>query len=534
MARFISDEEMAKLEASSPTEPKKKKFISDEEMALLEGKTNEPNLVGPPTIYENLKNLKLSDADDFIDSVKEGSPFSGLAKKGAAATVAGSYELGDMLGITKKDRPFSERYNEIIERDAEDKKERDERIPSLSTLGEVGGSFLMPGVGAGGKGIGAMAKVGGINAGINAVDQGVKENSLKDAIDRGGKSALISAGISAIPIVGKAAKEVGKLTGKAFTGIPMDVAEHYLKNSDKVDAAKPLKEISDEFLKKTDDISSDLGRQSSESFQALRESGLAANKNTFTDPFLAEIDRLNELGVYGPERERAINIMNKFMKNINKEAGDLGLDKGKALINQLDSTIGGLMKKPDADTQVVNSFLDIRKQIDNMLKESVPEYAEQMAKLADETKTVRELSDRFRTPKGAQDLLKRTQTGKDGYADDALAAFDKKFGTKYQEELRDSFVKDAFTKDATRGSRNVNVGAIAGSAGGIPGAIAGAAVGHVADKFGGPIYQKLLKAGVKAGPYMQVLENAAQKGNFPIVHYLMMKNDPEYRDMLSN
>lgn len=142
----------------------------------------------------------------------------------------------------------------------------------------------------------------------------------------------------------------------------------------------------------------------------------------------------------------------------------------------------------------------------------------------------------------------------------ALEALQQETGVPYNDIIQKSGAYRAFDKDATRGSRLTNLGAIGGGAigtaalgGGVGTAIGtgvGGALGFTADRLGGPAlrYGITSAVGVKRtfekalgfladnpvfrSKYGQVFKESIDRGGYPaaqLYHNLLMNNDPEYR-----
>lgn len=161
-------------------------------------------------------------------------------------------------------------------------------------------------------------------------------------------------------------------------------------------------------------------------------------------------------------------------------------------------------------------------------------------------------------PEHVESTLKKI--GKSATHDQEMALWDlsNRAGTDFVDQARNSNVGAAFGKDATRGSRNVNMGAMAGLMLGGPTSVlplATSAAGYVADRHGGQIakhvlgkmsqrtakttpaqIQSILKiAPERLGIYAGPLRNAMQKGEQAVsaTHFLQYKKDPKYRDLMN-
>ena len=381
---------------------------------------------------------------------------------------------------------------------------------------------------------------------------GVMESDSGRELKGAGLGGGIAAAVEAIPYVGKALGKAGKVVGKTLTGVDDTAVDYYLKNADDVNKSTGLTEVTDKFLKNVDELSGELSQDSAVAFKMLRDSGKKISTEAFSSPLRDEAAQLVQAGSFTPDRARAVALLETIAKNIDssgaKTNGRIGLEKGKALLQQLDNEYTKMADKKLADSGVIAAIGRARKTIDEILKKSVPEYATHMAKLADDTKVVSNVADKFRQPSGAQNLLKRVQNGKDEFSRRAIEKLDERGGTNFLKELQDGRVSDAFTKESTQGSRKTLLGSLignsaAGSAvGGIgsgswEGALAGGLAGAGLDKFGGVVYKKILDGGMKFGKYAAPLKKIfEQRGpaSVAIAHQTLMKRDPEYKKLFED
>ena len=137
MAKFISDEEMAKLEASEPTQKKQKTFLSDDEMMKLEESQ-------PSELESGLRGALQGATAGFADEISGGVEALWEAAKGDPRTFGELYKA-------KRDES---RANFDTAR---------ETSPNSYMVGQVGGAIgtsLIPGMG--GASIGKLAAQGAL------------------------------------------------------------------------------------------------------------------------------------------------------------------------------------------------------------------------------------------------------------------------------------------------------------------------------------------------------------------------------------
>lgn len=153
----------------------------------------------------------LETISDTWESLKEGIPGAGLAKKAGAAVASGLLGLGG-------EKSFGENYEEITDRQRDEIAAREKRSPVASTVGNVAGAFAVPN----------PASIGG-RVGLNVLDQVTRADSIPEAIERGGISTALSLGTEAIPYVGRGIK---KLVGGGELAKPaQEFAEEVVENS---------------------------------------------------------------------------------------------------------------------------------------------------------------------------------------------------------------------------------------------------------------------------------------------------------------
>lgn len=137
-------------------------------------------------------------ASDFWESMKSGIPGAGLAEKAGRATRAGLMSIGS-------DKPYSQIYKEETNRDIADKAEIAARSPNVALAGNVAGALVAPN---------PSSIVGRV--GLNAADAATRAESLPEAEKNAGVATAVSAGLEALPYVGKSLKGLGgKFTNKA-------------------------------------------------------------------------------------------------------------------------------------------------------------------------------------------------------------------------------------------------------------------------------------------------------------------------------
>lgn len=155
----------------------------------------------------------------------------------------------------------------------------------------------------------------------------------------------------------------------------------------------------------------------------------------------------------------------------------------------------------------------------------------------------------------AQSALRRSSSEirPDIKSKDALQYLDDLSGKNFSQQADDLAVQRAFTQGFTRGSRNVNLAGMSlsgalgtaskmmgGSSeiGRNAGSTIGAVLGAASDLVGPQVYKKWLDLSMdpRFQKYAKILNDAARRGPqaVAVTHYLMTRNDPTYRSIVSN
>lgn len=217
MPKFISDEEMSKIEGSRPAQ--KKKFISDEEMASLD--------------------VKPSEMESFIRGAGQGATFN-LSDEGAGfleSPLGALKQTGKLTGLYEPDENDEDLQRYLKERDESRNlnKKAQEANPYSYMTGEFGGgaaTMLIPGLNA------AKAAQGGSKFApmlareiASGMAQGAGASEAASGADLA-KDSLLSGGISAVaPItIGAGKKAFGRRAANAAQG-SKEFAEEAVENS---------------------------------------------------------------------------------------------------------------------------------------------------------------------------------------------------------------------------------------------------------------------------------------------------------------
>jgi hypothetical protein len=357
----------------------------------------------------------------------------------------------------------------------------------------------------------------GVEGGIQMAPQAVTEAALGD-YEAAGESLLFGVGFGSLLGAGGAlAKDVtklgtrialdslpgsssdfvralGKKGANVLTGTPEEAIEHFLKNPERVKAAKNLDEIVGAFGEKIDEITSGISTGSGEGYRILQKSEKFFDSQKIIQPVLEAAEKIQKKATFFPELEAPANIMRKLAENAasNSPGGEMSALTARELLDGV-RNVGYQAKRQGlgAAGQVGSFIKSAGGQIDDILKKEIPEYAAHMSELAKRVETLKTVKENFRSERGMTNMLRRVMNGKDQISASAIRELDKEFGTNFLDDLKDAWAKAQFNKETTQGSRKSLIGAAVGSLGGGPiGTAVGAVAGGILDKYGTAITQK--------------------------------------------
>lgn len=479
---------------------------------------------------------------------KAGSFVSGLSQGltlGYGDEIIGGMRAG--IGALQGEGDFSDLYTKYRDEQRGHQDKMRDANPKSTFAGElvggVGTAFLPGGaVGTGAKlgkqvaaatGLGAAAGVG-YGEGESASDM-AKEALVGGVLGAGSLGLTKGVGAVASP-VGKVANKVGgkvvdgakagvRKAVAAVGGVPDEAVQKYLKNPEKYDKVKGAAELSEEIglalesLKErvvkgsesaTDMIPDDLGVDPTDAIKIIEAKIANLKKVGITNATKAEIkeyagmkDALKKLYVQGELWDDTGRTTTRFKQPV--PGKDI-----KGMIKRLDRETRYADRSGQFDDPLNVGKKELRASFDTNLKEAIPEYAEAMGDVAADAKALNVASKQFGKQDTATSRLKmlgnRPQDKQE--VGDALGALDERMGTDFVGQNANRQTAELFEKDATRGSRNVNLwGALLGGAYSlvtgdptglvfsVPG---GALTGAMADKYGPKATKQLLRQYVSA------------------------------------
>lgn len=322
MPKFLSDEDMMKMESSAPSQPKAKKIISDDDMAKME-----------------------AEAPTELDSGARGALQGATA--GFADEISGATEA--LWNAAKGDpRTFGELYRTYRDESRANFKKAEEANPKSFMAGNVGGAVatsLIPGMG--GATIGKLALQGaaqGLGSSEADLTEGEFAQAAKDtAVGAGtgaaigGAGKVLSAGASKVaPSVKNALSKTGdylgeqaeKLAVKA-TGATGNQSLQFADDAGRQLLDRGLVKFGDnagKIAQRVGAASDDAGRAIGEAMETLEKQGVTASVDNVVTALESKIDDLAQT----PGNERIIKQLQAEVDNLyNRGQSNLPIGAGE-------------------------------------------------------------------------------------------------------------------------------------------------------------------------------------------------------------
>lgn len=532
--------------------------------------------------------------------VGDGVPILGpIAETAAnAATAAGEtiYSAGrDLLSSDRGMKGAKGYADELVERyqknrDFNDqrKAEHREKYPISSAIKHGVEGLALPGpkgLGMTGRGAGlgnAAGRIAG-SATIVGADSALRGQDMETALGDAERTAYVGAGMEALPV---AAKALGKGYSRFVAGVKPKAVDHYMKRGDMVNAADRdtlVREIRDAITETKSrsaaakarvadtledsfrDFRKSVSKQSGDAFGVLEDAGVHV-KTSQLKGFLTH--KLNEAKIGQALPDSADIKTLQYYRQLLDDTGEKYLSGTdvKRLLQRIDKDLDDVYKAARSGVAYTDrdarSLSDFRGSLDKRLKKAVPEYAQTMKPLAEDTRALSGAVDQFGegdklrrrldsvfdpknkdrldalkafearagkditgdlqraldierpirglNEKGSEPLLNRAMRNRpDVVTREQLGHLSKMKGTDFSELIDDLGTKEAFTKPFIQGSRNTAFGgwslsglasALGASTTGIPvaGAV-GALVGHMSDLVGSKVVKAWLDQARKPG-----------------------------------
>ena len=420
------------------------------------------------------------------------------------------------------------------------------------------------------------------------------ETSLGDVALAGGKfGALGGAALEGI----KALPKLGKSLASSFGGVRPEVIDEYLARNKEIRAAVSVPDakaaVDDALLtvqNATQNLRGNLADETVSAVSALKDKVikgsseaydiLAAQDDKISIPSLKkvitqstkELQPIPGKDPIGSAARAAVSNLRDYRTILNEYPKQITLPQAKQLLQQMDADIQYARSAGGFNSASDRALSEVRSALDSIVKKKSPEYAAKMLEVADDTRALSDLNDKFGTPEKIMAKVGRLGTGKGMIETQGLERLEQKTGAPLSsmvQQIRqadpisgmstaqtEGFIKtifhkssienkkklellsklsdrdlvslvenagiaDAFTKEFNAGSRNVNLWAIIGggalglagdAALGTEGAIAGAILGSMVKSYGPRATKSLLDgvAKIKGLPTVQKVEQLIQ------------------------
>lgn len=333
--------------------------------------------------------------------------------------------------------------------------------------------------------------------------------------------ALASAGMGAglgvaankiLPAAGKAIKGVkGKLGRQLISGVTEvdEEAIRYMQNPAlraKLNTTKTMPVIGEEVISKLDDMVNKTRAQSGEGFKILEASTKMESPYQVESIYNKNIDALkakNQGGTYDAAIKSLEEMRDRVMSTYeisDKAAKSIPADRIKNLIWEVEDRIpDNYATLTKADKIVAEPFVQIRKDLNTMLRNNSKDYADLMDKVSSQVEFLKNFRKQYGSNpdsigRAIGEHMKAERLGRDKTKKQQLFDILKEDpdGAQIYEEAKAVWARDQFNKAVGKGSTNTNVGIMLGGsvigsalmAGGVPPPVAIAIGGAVGGVFG--------------------------------------------------
>lgn len=463
---------------------------------------------------------------EYLNAIKK-SILQGLTAGFGDESIA----LGTAWG---KHTPYKEEY--LAEK--ENMRRLEQEYPKTMFAGDILGGLALGGAGLARQGVRAVGRAavgeGGkllSNAGIKAMapvlGRRMAENAaigsassfayspeetfsgkLKDAVIGAPVGAVL--GEAAPKVISAAAKIPAKATKYAMSlqsGLSPSILSEYFSRNKAIRKARPVEAVTDELNEKIGGLVQDIYGGSKAASDYLEKTGKVINGRQYEDIFADTVKEKMRRGIPSDDKTK------KQLSGIKKNFIDYAInnfssrdDTGKIIpgtaripLDFVKEQIKTLDKMVEWDnvpfTSAINNFrAGLRHNVDTLLKKD-KEYAKIMDKVSADSRLFSPVKQAYENPEAMDRLLMRVAKGKSPRKDKMIAELSARIGAEPTQEVRDAVIKDLFSKDFIRGSRNVNMFKAAGGAigknlgpiGETAGKALGALYGYGVDKFGRPV-----------------------------------------------
>lgn len=498
MAAGLTDAELDAMEGAAP-----KKGLTSAELLAMEAPSPAPS-AKPGMLESGLRGASQGATLGFGDELAGGI--------GALANLGTASQKG-ILESYRKARDQNRGANELAR----------QSNPGSFATGEMGGGIataFVPGVGEltgvkalnglkdaskwlqyghtalQGSRLGALTGLGMSNADLTKGDLGGA--SYDAGIGAGAGVATNVLGKS----VGDVAKSITPTTvatklSKVFFGTPEEVTKAYIENPEAVKNSPMRYELAQKFEDAVGELKKQVSEGSQTARKALEDVRIAGHEIAGAlEPITSGLKTKSE-GVWDdPARRSAYDYLKNIQGKFNPAEAEVPPEYSGSRLKDAVQSMQRATNYESAPGQFLPADQGIIKQgagaLNDLLKSKSPEYAQQMQQVASDTGLLGKVADVDKSPQGMANLFRKMVTDKYGAAQiprEAVEAFDKRMGTDFIDQMKNSYAKEMLDKSVTNGSRNVTF--FSKMLEGIPfvGKYLGALAGATVDKFGNQMTQ---------------------------------------------
>lgn len=373
---------------------------------------------------------------------------------------------GERLGAFSPDK-LSQAYQADVAR----RESLQQQAPIADIVGSVGGAFspvgpaaaLFRGAQGAAAGVGALDKFGrlapiakaglGAGAGIGAsviAEQNVlrgtgfetnEEGPIGQSLTGGG----VAAGIAAVPMVGRGLSTGAKAAFRPVFGVRSETVDAFLKNSEELKNAKTPEQLTaiarsavgeikerakvaqlnlvDEIQNGLATLEQKVGDSSAVSHEILAASGKTFNRDELASAAETALSRVKRTGTIGPEAQGAAARLQEMVDLIRGLPETLDGSAVKRIVQSFDAESNAKRVLGQQETLGEQLLLNARRNIDQVLKKSVPEYGKQMEEVSNLTGLLKESSKLVAGDQKAFGLLNRMGNAEQAVQSQKLHAF---------------------------------------------------------------------------------------------------------------
>jgi hypothetical protein len=477
---------------------------------------------------------KLKDVEQETSGVDEATAALSGFSKGATmgfgdelvgtAKGAGDYLLGKAAyaveGQPYDQGTFSQNVNRSVaeERGIQDKAQK--QAPEYALAGQIAGG-IASGAKLPTKGMTQIPTLLGVGAvqGVGERNSNVGLDSAKDAALGAGGAALgygigkavggIAGGVKNA-LQSKPTEKVATTAAEIVGELPSEVGQKIIKNPNLAAEGKGLTAISEDLVQTTNTLKKQMLNESDAAWDILKQSKVGFDPSQFKG-LTAQIAQ--ERGIAGSSQgaqKQALRALMDAEKDLRTATSWEGLKKA---VKQIDDNID--WNTPGRET-ANEALIQLRSQVDDILKTANPNYAEAMRPVAEKASQLSQITRAMKLGKGPEGYEVTDQTVSAlksltrDMAKDVKPKLKETIGNASKgllEDLEVESMSKATRQDIGRGARSALTGGasgaalgsvVAGPAGAVIGGGLGAIAGFTRDKYGRQLAANALKWGGNA------------------------------------